>query len=154
MGIKIFQRIIVSYVIIYGKALCKLYICVITIFYNHYIHTFDNTDKIAANIYTALFRYQTLNEVLHTTLDCLCVAVNNNNINLPVRSEYAATSKAELAHFSAYLLTVLIYLLATPKVMEKLFELRTTQIYAVKRAALLSPLESIISSKRAKEPSC
>lgn len=154
MGIKIFQRIIVSYVIIYGKALCKLYICVIAIFYNHYIHTIDNPDKIVANIYTALFRYQTLNEVLYIAPDRLCVAVNNNNVNLPIRSEYAATSKVELAHISANLLTVLIYLLAAPKVMEKLFELRTTQIYAVKRAVLLSRLESIISSKCAKELSC
>lgn len=92
----------------------------------------DNPDKIVANIYTALCRYQTLNEVLYTALDRLCVAVNNNNVNLPIRSEHAATSKVELAHISAYLLTVLIYLLANSKVMEKLFELRTTQIYAVK----------------------
>lgn len=57
---------------------------------------------------------------------------SNNKINLPVRSEYTAFSKAELATISAYLLTVLIYILATPKVTEKLFERQTTQIHAVK----------------------
>ena len=121
----------------------------IAVFYNHYIHTVDDTDKTVAHIYRALFRYQALNEVLQTALYCPCV-VSNNKIHRPVRSDYAATSGAELAHSSAYLLTVSIYLLATPKVVEKLPELRTTQIYAVKWAGLRCLLESIISSKCAK----
>lgn len=70
--------------------------------------------------------------MLNTAPDCLCVAVNGNKINGPVRSEYTAISKAELAPISAYLLTILIHILAAPKVTGKLFELRTTQIYAVK----------------------
>ena len=104
----------------------------IAVFHNHYIHSVDDTDKTVAHIYGALFRYQALNEVLQTAPYCPCAVSNSNKIHLPVRSDYAATSGAELAHISAYLLTVSVCLLATPKVMEKLPELRTTQIYAVK----------------------
>ena len=126
----------------------------IAVFYKHYIHTVDETDKTVARIYGAPFRYQTLREVLQIAPYCPSAVFNNKKTHLPVRSDCAATSKAELAHISAYLLPVSIYLLATPKVMEKLPELRTTQIYTVKWTGLSSLLESIISSKCAKEPSC
>ena len=104
----------------------------IAVFYKHYIHTVDETDKTVARIYGAPFRYQTLREVLQIAPYCPSAVFNNKKTHLPVRSDCAATSKAELAHISAYLLPVSIYLLATPKVMEKLPELRTTQIYTVK----------------------
>lgn len=69
-----------------------------------------------------------------TLLLTISVQLSVIKVNLPRRSEYSAISKPELAYISAYLLTVLIYILATPKVMKKLFELWTTQIYAVKCA--------------------
>lgn len=78
MGFQIFQRMVVSYEIIYGKVLCKPYIRVITIFYNHYICAIDNDDKIVADISWALFRYQALHEVLYTAFASLCAVVNNN----------------------------------------------------------------------------
>lgn len=52
VGRKRFQRISVSYEIIYGKALCKLYICVGTaVFSNHSIQTVNNNDTRAADIF-------------------------------------------------------------------------------------------------------
>lgn len=47
-------------------------------FYNHDIHTINNNDKIVANIYWALLRYRTPNEMFCTALDYLCVVINNN----------------------------------------------------------------------------
>lgn len=49
----------------------------------------------------------------------------------PARRE-AAISWVELAHISTYLPTVLIYILATLKVMENFLELHTTRMYAIK----------------------
>lgn len=55
------------------------------------------------------------------SLPCFALLSNGDKkeiVSLPARRK-TAISQVELAHISTYLPTVLIYILATPKVMEK-----------------------------------
>lgn len=151
-GIQTLQKTVVINEVPCGESALTNCTCVIVMSSDHYVGAVDNnSDNSGWHLLSTDLGTRFLWGILYCSP--LLWVGDNKTVHLPGRREHSV-SKIELAHISAYLLTVLIYILATPKVMENLFEQQTTQIHGVKWAAPLPPLESIISSKCAKVLSC